>query len=221
MRIARLIRSSVTVRMLLDTIMNILPQITNVMSLLLLLFFIYAALGINLFSGVMLQEYYDSKNNFQSFSRAMVILMKFSTGEDWNMFMYELANTQGYQGTPCKDDQSFTDIQQEGILGCGSMISYPYFISFTILLSMLIMNLSVAAVIEGLDTAKKENMGIVQGDDIECLIDLWQEYDPEGSGWITMTDLIFLLYQLPPPLGLKSLQFQIEDPNEEKKNTVK
>jgi hypothetical protein len=38
---------------------------------------------------------------------------------------------------------------------------------------MLIMNLSVAAVIEGLDTAKKENMGIVQGDEIEILIDLW------------------------------------------------
>jgi hypothetical protein len=38
---------------------------------------------------------------------------------------------------------------------------------------MLIMNLSVAAVIEGLDTAKKENMGIVKGDDIETFIDLW------------------------------------------------
>jgi len=30
--------------------------------------------------------------------------------------------------------------------------------------TMLIMNLSVAAVIEGLDTAKKENMGVVSGD---------------------------------------------------------
>lgn len=39
---------------------------------------------------------------------------------------------------------------------------------------MLIMNLSVAAVIEGLDTARKENMGIVAGDEIDDLIDLWQ-----------------------------------------------
>jgi len=38
---------------------------------------------------------------------------------------------------------------------------------------MLIMNLSVAAVIEGLDTAKKENMGVVQGDEIDALIELW------------------------------------------------
>ena len=65
------------------------------------MFFIYAALGINLFSGVMLHENLDSKNNFQSFHNALIILMKFSTGEDWNAFMYELANTEGYGGKQC------------------------------------------------------------------------------------------------------------------------
>jgi hypothetical protein len=44
---------------------------------------------------------------------------------------------------------------------CGTFLAYPYFISFTVLVTMLIMNLSIAAVIEGLETAKKENMGIV------------------------------------------------------------
>ena len=58
-------------------------------------------------------------------------------------------------------------------MGCGSWFAYPYFLSFTIIVSMLIMNLSVAAVIEGLDTAKKENMGIVEGDEIERLIEHW------------------------------------------------
>mmetsp|Transcript_15907 Transcript_15907/g.24542 ORF Transcript_15907/g.24542 Transcript_15907/m.24542 type:complete len:113 (+) Transcript_15907:6851-7189(+) len=91
--------------------------------------------------------------------------------------------------------------------GCGNMISFLYFFSFTILVSMLIMNLSVAAVIEGLDTAKKENMGIVQGDEIEQLIDRWQDYDPNATGWITMRDLVFLLYELPPPLGKRSNRF--------------
>jgi len=54
MRMFRLIKSSVHVRLILDTILNILPQITNVMSLILLLFFIYAVLALNLFSGVIL-----------------------------------------------------------------------------------------------------------------------------------------------------------------------
>ena len=64
MRMFKLIRSSVHMRLILDTVFNILPQISNVMQLIVLLFFIYAALGINLFSGVMLQEHLDSKNNF-------------------------------------------------------------------------------------------------------------------------------------------------------------
>lgn len=75
---------------------------------------------------------------------------------------------------------------------------------------MLIMNLSVAAVIEGLDTAKKENMGVVQGDEIEMLIDYWQEYDNDATGWITMQDLVFLLYELPPPLGKRSSRIESE-----------
>ena len=97
----KLIRSSVHMRLILDTVFNILPQVGNVMSLILLLFFIYAALGINLFSGIQLQEKLDEKNNFQTFLNAMVILMRFSTGEDWNYFMYELANAKGYNGVDC------------------------------------------------------------------------------------------------------------------------
>ena len=84
---------------------------------------------------------------------------------------------------------------------CGTFLAYPYFISFTVLVTMLIMNLSIAAVIEGLETAKKENMGIVQGDEIEIFLDYWQFYDPMATGWITLKSLVFLLYELPPPMG--------------------
>ncbi len=61
------------------------------------------------------------------------------------------------------------------------------------------MNLSVAAVIEGLETARKENSGVVQGSDIDVLIDLWQGYDPVATGWISVQNLAFFLYELPPP----------------------
>ena len=101
---------------------------------------------------------------------------------------------------------------------CGTVVSYIYFFSFTVLVSMLIMNLSVAAVIEGLDTARKENMGIVEGDEIEKLIDLWQEYDEKATGWISMENLVFLLYELPPPLGKQSEKLDVENVNESNKN---
>ena len=63
------------------------------------------------------------------------------------------------------------------------------------------MNLSVAAVIEGLDTACKENLGFVEGSQIDDFIELWRDYDPQATGWISINSLIFLLTELPPPLG--------------------
>jgi len=55
-----------------------------------LLLFIYAALGINLFGGLLLQEFIIDKNNFRSIGGAMMLLFRCSTGEDWNKVMYEV-----------------------------------------------------------------------------------------------------------------------------------
>lgn len=64
MRIFRLVKASISIRLLIDTLMNILPQITNIMGLMLILLFIYAALGLNLFSQVIYQDQLNEKNNF-------------------------------------------------------------------------------------------------------------------------------------------------------------
>lgn len=116
--------------------------------------------------------------------------------------MKELAIQGHHNGVRCVDDQSYEEMQENGILGCGNNISYLFFISYMILLSMVIMNLSVAAVIEGLAEASKENMGIVSGDQIDFLIEKWKDYDTNASGLISYQDLLFLLYEVPPPLGL-------------------
>ena len=73
------------------------------MSLMMILLFIYAALGLNLFSQVMYQEQLNEKNNFRSFGAAMILLMRCATGEDWNLIMYELANQEGYDGVACRE----------------------------------------------------------------------------------------------------------------------
>lgn len=77
--------------------------------------------------------------------------------------------------------------------GCGSWTAYPFFISFVIIIVMLILNLSVAAVIEGLDTARSENLGVVEADSIMQLIELWKCFDPNATGWIMVDDLVFIL----------------------------
>lgn len=93
-------------------------------------------------------------------------------------------------------------MKRDGIQGCGDTLSYFFFITYMILLSMVIMNLSVAAVIEGLAEASKENTGVVSGDQIDTLIEVWKDYDTNATGLISYRDFLFLLYEVPPPLGL-------------------
>jgi voltage-dependent calcium channel L type alpha-1D len=64
MKMFRLIKSSENVKLLLDTVFNILPSVTNIMALMVLLLYIYAALALNLFSGVMLQKHLSEEINF-------------------------------------------------------------------------------------------------------------------------------------------------------------
>lgn len=131
-----------------------------------LLLFIYAALGINVFSEVLWQDFINEANNFGSVSSSILLLFRCSTGEDWNKVMHELAATS--ETIDCIDDQDFTTFVRNGriLRGCGSTFSIVYFLTFTVIITWLIMNLSVAAVIEGLENAKQQNSGVIEGDDV-------------------------------------------------------
>ena len=105
LRIVKLLQKFDSIRVIIYATLNILPSIANVMTLFMLALFIFACVGINLFSGVKNIEFIDEKNNFQTFSNSMLILMRFSTGEDWSFFMYEYANQED-----CKVSQTLTPL---------------------------------------------------------------------------------------------------------------
>jgi hypothetical protein len=75
-----------------------------------------------------------------------------------------------------------------------------------VVISMLIMNLSVAAVIEGLNSATSQNEGIITKDDSEVFLDLWMQYDQMAKGWISQSDLVFFLYELPSPFTIMDFE---------------
>jgi hypothetical protein len=198
MRIVRLLKSYGKV--VLNTLVNIIPSITNILSLIFLLFLIYSALGISQFATARFGETrrnYNEIYNFRDFSKSLILLMRCSTGENWNLVMTDLLNQEN-----CASNQTYEKLQANGINGCGSSLSYLYFISFMVVLSMVVMNLSVAAVIDGLAEARKDSSSCVKKDHLAKLIDLWKEYDPKAKGHISIDDLVCLLYELPQPLGL-------------------
>ena len=93
--------------MLIDTLVYILPSLANIGSLIFLMFFIYAALGTNLFSAVMFQNEVNENVNFRSFGLSLLVLMRCATGENWNLLMTEFANSEGYEGKPCVSNQTY------------------------------------------------------------------------------------------------------------------
>ena len=98
MRIFRLAKSSQNMTIILDTVVHIIPQVTNIMSLVFLLLFIYSVLGLNLFSTVMYQDYYNNRAHFRTFGDSILLLLRCLTGEDWNQIMKELALQGEYNG---------------------------------------------------------------------------------------------------------------------------
>lgn len=89
--------------------------------------------------------------------------------------MRALAN-QNIEG--CKTHQTYADRQTEGILGCGSSFSYPYFLSYILLITLILINLFLAAVIGGYVESKKENEAAINPHQMEDFLDKWREYDP-------------------------------------------
>ena len=199
-------------KQLIGTMMYSLPQMKNIFVLLILLMLIYATLGVNLFSTVMYKDSYNEKNNFRDVFNAIVLLLRWSTGEDWNMVMYDLAKSEPYNNTVCKSDQTYDDMMKYGVQGCGNEAAYIYFISFYIIVAMIVMNLSIGIFVDSIEAAKNDEQSIIKKDVInDIFLNLWAEYDPDATGWINIDELVFFLYELPEPLGFGTETPELSD----------
>lgn len=92
LRVSRLFRIFKALKSLEDLIAIISHSITailNVFSLSLLIYFIYAILGVFLFHKVGAGQILDEYSNFHNFGMAMTVLFRVSTGEEWHFIMYD------------------------------------------------------------------------------------------------------------------------------------
>lgn len=70
-----------------------IPSLTNVILLLLLMFFMFSILGNFLFAEVTRGEVIDDLKNFTKFDNAFLLLFAIATGEDWNKIMFDCSRT--------------------------------------------------------------------------------------------------------------------------------
>lgn len=87
---------------------------------------------------------------------------------------------------------------------CGTDFAVPYFISFYVLCSFLIINLFVAVIMDNFDYLTRD-WSILGPHHLEEFVRLWSEYDPDAKGRIKHLDVVTLLRKISPPLGFGKL----------------
>ncbi|GLC45300.1 Caveolin-2 [Pleodorina starrii] len=92
-RVVRLVRNANGMQKLLRTLVNSLPALANVGGVMLLFFFIFAVIGVNLFAGIKQGENLTRHANFDNFPNAMLLLFRMITGEGWNGVMLDCMST--------------------------------------------------------------------------------------------------------------------------------
>ena len=186
-----------TLQILIDTYFFIIPSLTNIGILIYLVIFIYAIFGMYLFSIVEIDEEYQT--DFSDFPNALFTLVQCATGQSWGFYMFQYAEYK----PGCDPDQTQMDRMVRGVKGCGTPWAYPYFISFILLVPLMTINLFMAIVIEGYFISENEHESVINQKHIEELLSKWSEYDPHGTGFLHYENLVFLLHELHPPIGLK------------------
>ena len=88
-RVFKLIKKFKGLQRLIETLILITPSILNLGTLYLLIFFIYAIIGVFFYKGVTNGNVVDEYNNFQNVFYAIVTLFRMVTGENWWFIMFD------------------------------------------------------------------------------------------------------------------------------------
>ncbi|XP_074500500.1 calcium channel, voltage-dependent, L type, alpha 1S subunit, b [Sebastes fasciatus] len=194
MRLVKLLNRSEGIRNLLWTFIKSFQALPHVALLIIMLFFIYAVIGMQIFGKVSLADgtHINRNNNFQTFPQAVLMLFRCATGEAWQEVM--MASMYGKKCDPKSDflpGEEYT---------CGSNFAVFYFLSFYCLCAFLILNLFVAVIMDNFDYLTRD-WSLLGPHHLDEFKKTWAEYDPEATGRIKHLDVVTLLRSLQPPLG--------------------
>ncbi|KAJ1445504.1 Ion transport protein-domain-containing protein [Pelagophyceae sp. CCMP2097] len=123
-RVIKLVNVNQGLKALLRSLVVSLPSLMNVGSLLLLLIFVYACIGMNLYHRVERAGAVTQHVNFETFGFSMLALFRCLTGEDWWALMQQVV-----------DDAN-------------RISAYAFFPSFVVLGNFILLNLCVAVILE-------------------------------------------------------------------------
>ncbi|XP_039421422.1 voltage-dependent L-type calcium channel subunit alpha-1S isoform X2 [Corvus cornix cornix] len=194
MRLVKLLSRGEGVRTLLWTFIKSFQALPYVALLIVMLFFIYAVIGMQMFGKIAMVDgtQINRNNNFQTFPQAVLLLFRCATGEAWQEILLDCS-----YGRRCDPESDYAEGEE---YTCGTGFAYFYFISFYMLCAFLIINLFVAVIMDNFDYLTRD-WSILGPHHLDEFKRIWAEYDPEAKGRIKHLDVVTLLRRIQPPLG--------------------
>ncbi|RHZ38551.1 hypothetical protein DYB31_009529 [Aphanomyces astaci] len=209
-RALRLIKKAKIMKNLFDTLIVSLPAVVNVVSLLSLLYYIFAAVAVQLFAKTAFNNSMVNENqNFQNFWTAFQTLIGFSTGENWDNFTWEMyyvkpatnptCEDRSYNASMCGFNDTYGCVPLDG---CGSSLIVPFMYIFFLIMGYVGINLFSGIVVDAIGDASSEYVNV---NTLAEFSDRWAQFDPSGTGLITADELTDFLYTVYPPFGFKGV----------------
>ena len=205
-RIFRMVKSAKSLRMLFNTLMVTLPSMINIAGFLFLLLFIYSIMGVQLFATVQFGDTLNEHANFRGFWSAFVTLLRCATGENWNGLMYDIARDKD----GCVADPEFaedmcgfgTAANCAPLNGCGGgWITYLYFLTFTLGVTFVMVELFTAVILEGFGGESSGEDAPLTEEQMDQFTEIWCTFDTDRTHYITAGALHDFLDTLDEPMG--------------------
>ena len=195
-RILRLFKFARGIRTILDSFNRSIPALLNIGLLLLLIIYIYAIFGMNLFMYVGYSNTdtgITSEFNFETIYGSILTLFPLCTSAGWSVLLDALSNE---DPSFCSTEMNNTKTQiTKG--DCGSAaIAIPYLVSFVIITFFVFMNMYVAVILESFSEAKDLEKGLTS-EDFDLFYQVWQYFDPDDTQYIKyeqLSDFLDSLY---------------------------
>ncbi|KAI9598651.1 Ion transport protein-domain-containing protein [Syncephalis fuscata] len=173
----KLVQRIESLQMLFKTLMASVPSIINIMTVLLLVFIVYAILFMEIFALTRYGRYTNSHANFQEFGNTLLLLLRMTTGENWNYVMHDMMT----EGPYCVSNENYLETD------CGSRYWALFlFISFYVIGTYILVNMFIVVVIDNFSYTYQRDIraAYITRADLRGFKKVWVEYDPKATGYI-------------------------------------
>ena len=192
-RLLRLVEFAKGIRRLLWALMISLPALFNIGTLLFMVIFIYAIIGMSAFGHVKREGELSDTVNFETFGSALLLLFRLSTGSGWNDIMDALLLE------PPHCDPNYMDLPNGN---CGSFSAILYLASYVIVVFLVIVNMYIAIILENVNRAHEIEDFCITKENFDSYYITWGAFVHDGKPYLPLAQLSEFVASLGKPFKI-------------------